>query len=214
MNGREQLIPTRASLLGRLKAWSNEASWQQFFEIHWKLIYQTALQSGLNDAEAQDVVHDTVIAVCRKMPSFQFSAGTGSFRSWLFRLTQWRIVDHHRRQQHQPETVNHSIAEMGESSPGLPKAPAGAEELWDRDWEKNLMAAAIERVRLKADPLQFQIFDLFVLQNWPISRIMKTLDVHRVRIYLAKIRVGALIRKEARDLDDATPKTLNWLHWL
>jgi len=200
--------------LSRLKAWSNEASWQQFFEIHWKLIYQTALQCGLNDAEAQDVVHDTVIAVCRKMPSFQFRAGTGSFKSWLFRLTHWRIVDHHRRQQRQPDTANHPMTAVGESSPDAPAGPAEAEELWDREWEKNLIAAAIERVRLKADPLQFQIFDLLVLQHWPVRRIMRTLEVHRAKIYLAKIRVAASIRKEAHDLDETTPKTLNWLHWL
>ena len=31
------LIPTRASLLGRLKDWDDHASWREFFDTYWKL---------------------------------------------------------------------------------------------------------------------------------------------------------------------------------
>ena len=40
------LIPTRASLLGRLKDWGDHASWRDFFNTYWKLIYGFALQRG------------------------------------------------------------------------------------------------------------------------------------------------------------------------
>ncbi len=57
-NDTNEFIPTRDSLLSRLKDWNDRDSWKEFFETYWKLIYRTALQAGLNEAEAQDVVQE------------------------------------------------------------------------------------------------------------------------------------------------------------
>ena len=54
-------IPTRRTLLSRLKNFDDHLSWRNFFDTYWKLIYSVALKSGLRDAEAQEVVQETVI---------------------------------------------------------------------------------------------------------------------------------------------------------
>ena len=56
MDVSEELIPTRWSLLSRLKDAADAESWQEFFDIYWRLIYRAATKSGLTDAEAQEVV--------------------------------------------------------------------------------------------------------------------------------------------------------------
>src|SRR6185503_15557951 len=91
------LIPTRRSLITRLKCWDDQESWNTFFETYWKLIYRAARSSGLNDAEAQDVVQETVISVCKQMPHFKYDPETGSFKNWLLKLTYWRITDQFRK---------------------------------------------------------------------------------------------------------------------
>ena len=50
----EDLIPTRKSLLGRLKDWRDKESWGDFFNTYWKLIYNFAVQRGLSHQEAVD----------------------------------------------------------------------------------------------------------------------------------------------------------------
>ena len=42
-----------------------------------------ALQSGLSEAEAEDAVQETVIAVARHMPEFRYDPEQCSFKSWL-----------------------------------------------------------------------------------------------------------------------------------
>jgi len=69
MTSMEQPIPTRQSLLGRLKDWNDQESWQVFFDTYWRLIYNTAMKAGLNDAEAQDVVQETILSVSKKVSS-------------------------------------------------------------------------------------------------------------------------------------------------
>ncbi len=211
MTAKEKLIPTRTSLFERLKGWGHEFHWQPVFNVHWRLIYQTALAAGLNDAEAQDVVQETIIAVCKKMPSFQYQAGTGSFKNWLLRLTHWCIALHHLQHRRPSGQSSDSVTGSGQLTTELPEAPADAEERWNREWEKHLVSEATERVRLEADALEFQIFDLRARQNWPVRRIVQTLKINRARIYLARHRIKRRIRQVARNLGDMTPRTMNQL---
>ena len=93
-----EFIPTRRSLLSRLKRWDDQESWQDFFNTYWKLIYGVATRAGLSDSEAQDVVQDTMVAVARQMPNFKYDPALGSFKSWLFLITRRRITDHLRKE--------------------------------------------------------------------------------------------------------------------
>src|SRR2546425_2512059 len=92
-------IPTRHSLLNRLKDWGDQTSWQDFFDTYWQLIYNVAVKAGLSDAEAQEVVQETVIAVARKIGEFKADPARGSFSAWLMQLTRWRIADQWRKKQ-------------------------------------------------------------------------------------------------------------------
>ncbi|PYJ80685.1 MAG: hypothetical protein DME22_23565 [Verrucomicrobia bacterium] len=76
---REDLIPTRESLLSRLKDWEDRESWQDFFDTYWRLIYGIARKAGLSDAEAQDIVQETVISVARKIEGFKYDPAICSF---------------------------------------------------------------------------------------------------------------------------------------
>jgi len=73
--------PTRRSLLSRLRQWDDQESWQDFFSTYSKLIYGVALRAGLAEAEAEDIVQETVISVARQMPNFRYDPAQGSFKS-------------------------------------------------------------------------------------------------------------------------------------
>ena len=203
MKDEDELIPTRASLLRRLKDWQDEASWKVFFDTYWRLIYNAAIKAGLSDAEAQDVVQETVITVFKTIPDFQYKAAGGSFKSWLLQLTAWRIGDQFRNRQRNIQRVNRLADSTARTATveGVPDpAGSGMEAIWDEEWEQNLMNAATERVKRAVDPKQYQIFDLYVLKNWPARKVASTLKVNLGRVYLAKHRIGTMIRKEIKYL--------------
>jgi RNA polymerase sigma factor (sigma-70 family) len=199
MSEGNELIPTRRSLLSRLKDWSDEESWRTFFDTYWKLIYRAAIRAGLSDAEAQDVVQETVLSVLKSMPGFEYDPRKGSFKSWLLRLTGWRITDQLRKRQpgverRRPDT--RTSARTATVERVADPAGDGLDALWDEEWESNLMAAALERVKRKVDPKHYQAFDLYVLKQWPVARVTRALKLNRGRIYLIKHRINRLIRQE------------------
>src|SRR5258708_39977172 len=89
------LIPTRQSLLTRLKDWNDQEGWRDFFDTYWKLIYSFAIKKGLSDSEAQDVVQETVFSVLKNLSSFD--PDKAPFKISLMHLTEWRITDQLRR---------------------------------------------------------------------------------------------------------------------
>jgi RNA polymerase sigma factor (sigma-70 family) len=194
----DDLIPTRKTLLSRLKNWSDQESWNDFFNTYWRLIYSIALKAGLTKEEAEDVVQETVISVCKSMPQFRYNREAGSFKGWLLKLTRWRIRDQFRRRL--PDAVFHedvSETEIWSESAIEVAEPSGAglEEVWDQEWERNLLNAALEEVKRQVNPQDFQMFDLNVLQKVPATKVGTLLNVNAGRVHLAKHRISALLRK-------------------
>src|SRR5918999_6052879 len=103
----EELIPTRDSLLSRLKDRDDQESWQDFFNTYWKLVYGVAMKAGLTDQEAQEVVQETVITVARRIPEFRYDPKVCSFKTWLLNLTRWRIVDQLRKRKPEASLKHH-----------------------------------------------------------------------------------------------------------
>ena len=89
--------PTRRSLVSRLRRWDDQASWDEFFNMYWRLIYSVAIKAGLTDQEAEDVVQETVIGVAKKMGEFRYDPTVCSFRGWLLHVTRLRIQDQFRK---------------------------------------------------------------------------------------------------------------------
>lgn len=203
--GTDDLLPTRRSLLGRLKDWRDDASWQEFFDTYWRLIYSVALKAGLSPVEAEEVVQDTVLSVAKAMRDFRYDPKRGSFKGWLLQLTGWRITNHFNRRtaRRGPETAA-LPADASEADGATPDptfaVPPELERLWEAEWEENLLHAALQRVRAQVNPKQFQIFDLYVMKHKPAKEVRQFLGVSATEVYLAKHRVGRLIRKEAARL--------------
>ena len=198
-DGAEELIPTRATLIHRLKDWQDQASWQDFFDLYSKLIYDVAIQGGLKQSEAEDVVQLTMMSVAKHMPGFKYDPATGSFKTWLLNMTRWRITDQIRKRRplaaYQEDPVGTGAEDSKSIDESLYTLPE-LEKLWDAEWEKNLLAAASAKARRRMDPKQYQIFDCAVNKEWPPEQIAKALGVSLNQVYLAKHRMTALIKEE------------------
>lgn len=199
------LIPTRQSLLDRLKSLDDQSSWGDFFDTYWKLIYGVARKAGLNDAEAQDVVQETIISVARKIPEFTYDPAAGSFKGWLMRLTRWRITDHVRKKYYEQKGEWKPRAQATDMT-FLEQHPdpteVDLEALWNEEWERHVMETALAKVRQNADPLQFQMFQLHVVGGVPATEVARRLGVKLPQVYFAKYKLTTLVRREVRRLEE------------
>jgi RNA polymerase sigma factor (sigma-70 family) len=204
MNVENDPLPTRQSLLSRLKDCDDQESWKVFFDTYWRLIYNAAIKAGLTDSEAQEVVQETLISVMKSLPNLQYDPKKGSFKGWLRHTTQWRIADQIRKRRRQIESQRSGLTKPDESTSAetatIDRIPDPArpelEAIWDEEWERNLIEAAIDRVKKKVDPKQYQIFDLHVLKHWSVLKVAATLGVNPARVYFVKHQINQVLRKE------------------
>jgi len=199
---REDPLPTRQSLLERLKRWDDQESWRDFFNLYWGLLYATAIKAGLSDSEAQDVVQDTIIMASRKMEKgFKYDPAVDSFKGWLLFLTSKRISLEYRRRGRRRQPTPADPNELNEEIEALPDPGGlGLEKVWDEEWHRTMWDAAIAQVKKKVAMKHFQMFDLYVVQERPAQEVAKALGVAVAQVYLAKHRVSAFVKQELLQL--------------
>ncbi len=197
----DRLLATRLSLIERLVDWNDQARWQEFFDTYWRLIYNVARKSGLTDSEAQEVVQETVISIAKSIGKYDRQAG--SFKGWLLNTARWRIADQFRKRD--PAELKPLVRPDAGRDTATIERVAGVdgrqmETVWDHEWERNLFQGALERVKKRVAPRQFQIFECCVIKRWSAARVAETLRVNVAQVYLAKHRVSALMKKEVAAL--------------
>jgi len=197
-------LPTRRSLLSRLRDLGDEASWRAFFDTYWRLIYNVARKAGLEDADSQDVVQETVIAVARKIPEFRYDPARGSFKQWLLLITRRRIHDRLRRLYRSAAQVTSAETQRLAIENALASTPSPDEQIdaaWESEWRDTLFQAALVRVRQRSNPKHYQVFDYCVLQDLSAPKVARMLGLSAAQVYLAKHRIGMAVRRAVAELE-------------
>jgi RNA polymerase sigma-70 factor (ECF subfamily) len=202
----DEFIPTRASLLSRLKDWEDEESWREFFTIYRRLIFSFAIKAGLNDQEAEEIVQETIISVAKTIKGFDYDPERCKFKSWLGHLTRKRIADRFRKRSREIQGSDLPAADTASGTKAIERVadPNGVnlDAIWEDEWQKKILDAAVERTKHQVNPEQFQMFDFYVLRKMPVRDVAKTLGVNVAQVYLAKHRVAKLIKKEVVALEE------------
>ncbi len=200
----DELLPTRRSLLDRLRNWEDQASWRDFFNTYWKFIYGVAIKSGLSDSEAEEVVQETVLSVAKKMPEFVYDPTKCSFKGWLMHVTRLRILDQLRRRQpaFQQAPAGDADSQRTATVERVPDPSAGAQQdaAWDEEWERNLVDAAMERVKLRVKAEHYQIFHLSAVKGLKTMEVARMLKVSVGQVYLVRHRLAKEVKREVARL--------------
>ena len=194
---------TRKSLIARLENWEDQRTWDEFYQTYWRLIYSVGLKAGLRSEEAFDVVQETILSIAKQSKKRLYDPEQGSFKTWLMNMTRWRINDQFRKRKKDTamaggEWDNDRKTDVIDRF----EDPKGdlLERMWDVEWKKNLADAALAGVKAQVSPKQYQIFDYYVVKQWEAKKVQAHLGVSMAQVYLAKHRVGAVLKRELAKL--------------
>ena len=197
-----ELLPTRRSLLTRLKNWDDSQSWREFFDCYWALIYGVAIKAGLTDAEAQDVVQDTIITLAGKVREFKYDPAR-SFKGWLLNTARWKINDQFRKRIPRRDHAPRADDSTGTSTVGRLPDPRSLEldGLWEQEWREHIQEIALERIKQKVNPKHYQIFDYHVLRQWSVEKVTTAMRISTDQVYQVKKRILKQLKTEISRLE-------------
>ena len=196
---------TRKSLIAKLENWEDQRTWDEFYQTYWRLIFAVAIKAGLRQDEAFDCVQETILSIAKQSKKKLYDPEQGSFKTWLMNMTRWRINDQFRKRK-KDTAMMAGEWESDRKTAMIDRVedPNGdvLSRLWNVEWKKNVADAALSRVKAQVSPKQYQIFDCYVIKQWDAKRVQDQLNVSMAQVYLAKHRVGAVLKRELAKLED------------
>ena len=186
---------TRPSLLIRLRDARDGEAWSEFVRLYGPLVYRFARRSGLQDADAADLVQDVLRAVSTAAVRLRYDPERGTFRGWLFTLAQRKRSDFLARRTRQ---------ERGSGADGmrmlLDDWPARDEaDVWDNEYRRHLLTSAAEQVRGHFSPAVWQAFWQTAVEGRRGKEVAGELDMTVAAVYLARSRVMARLKRQIHE---------------
>ena len=196
---------TRKSLIERLGDWEDQRSWEEVHKTYHRLILSVALDSGLRREEALDVVQETFFRLAQQQKEGKYDPEKGSFKAWLMNQARWRINDQFRKRKKDTAMMDFGSPDDSRRTAVLDRCedPDGPdiEKMWDEEWSKSLTERGLAATKQLVAPKQFQIYDCYVVKEWPASKVKEELGISITQVYLAKNRVGRILKKELEKLE-------------
>lgn len=188
------MYTTRVSLLERVRDPGQRDAWTRFVDLYTPLLLHWAHCSGLQEADAADLVQEVLTLLLQKLPTFHYQPG-GSFRSWLKALTLNKWRDGCRRRAVRPVEV--SLAGQAEPPASDPAALFEAEE-----YQQRLVARALQVMQTEFHATTWQACWEHVVSGRSAAEVAAELGLSEGAVYVAKSRVLRRLREELRGLLD------------
>lgn len=188
---------TRSSLLLRLQGERDECAWAEFSLIYEPLVFRLMRQRGLQDSDARDMTQQVLLRISNAIERYQPDGADASFRRWLFRIARNVVITFLSQQSKRPivlddeEVVSRLDAECPDSD---------VSDLFDAEYQQQLLAWATEQVRREFKPATWQAFVETSINHRDITEVARELKLSVGSVYVARSRIISRLRATVEDV--------------
>ncbi len=183
---------------------TNQAAWQTFLERYQPLIHDWCSRTRLSPDQSDEVTARVLAKLVTAMRTKFILDPACRFRGWLRAVVENEVISFWR------ERVRHP-GDWGSGDPAVHReldqvqAPGAVDSLaheLDEALERDLRLArqVTERVRARVQPSTWDAFWLTTMAREPARDAARRLRMSVAAVYMAKSRVGRLLREEGTKL--------------
>lgn len=174
---------THATLLARVSAGTDPAAWQEFCDRYALLIRGFAQRQGLQSADCDEVAQESLLALAKAMPNFQYDRSKGKFRSYLKTIVLHEIFRKSRQK--------HGEVSLGEvdGAADLAIADPGSEQVWEAEWRQYHIRQAMRVIEMEFNEKDRAAFEAYALAGREAEEVAAELAMSLDQIYQAKSRI-------------------------
>ncbi len=194
----EDVPDTRDSLLMRVANPSDQCAWEQFARIYRPVVYNVARMRGLQDADAQDVAQQVLVAVARTLSTWKRRDESTLFRHWLCRIARNTTINMLTRQ-----PLDRAVGGVDSKAERETeqRAVGGLDSQIEREYRRQICRQAAEIVRSRADAVTWQAFALTMIDGLTIAEAAGQLDRSEAVIYAARSRIMRRLKDTVKELE-------------
>ncbi len=190
---------TEIRLIRRLANVDDHPAWTAFVARYQPPIWRAARRAGLTEAEAEEVVQKTFIAVHRSLATYQ--PERGRFRTWLGGIVRHRILEQHRERRRWPQPLGREADTLAAGEPSGSEPPGEPYLPFEEEAERELDARAWERLKEVISPAHWQVLRDLVLLKYTPAEVGQKYGFRRGTVYVIKLRCLPKLRAVRRQLE-------------
>jgi RNA polymerase sigma-70 factor (ECF subfamily) len=175
----------------------NEA-WLRLVSVCEPLLYGWLRYQNLQQADAEDLVQETLATLVLEAPTFQPIGHPDAFRCWLHKVLINRLR-HFRRAQRvrlicrpDSELLDRLATALGDSRSDLTRR-------WDDDRDGQVAREVMQRIEPEFQPKTWQAFRRVALEGADPKLVATELELSLASVYAAKSRVQRRLRQEVKN---------------
>ena len=191
---------TSRSLVAGLRQ-SQADAWERLVTLYAPMIVVWCRQGQVSEQDIPDVYQDVLRTVSQSIGRFRHDRPGDTFRGWLRRITQTRVVDHFRRRQREPQAAGGTETLMWLQE--FPDSPESAASLGEEIFGQ-VLSEALSTIRPEFHPRTWDAFWGVAVQGRTPADVGAELDMRTGTVRVAKSRVLQRLRRELGDLPDCS----------
>ena len=172
----------------------DQDSWRRLVRIYGPLVYRWARTSGLQTADAEDIVGDVFADVLNGIERFRFDGNPHSFRRWLRTVCSRKVQKRIQQVRSQPAVLGGSTARLrlnGLVADALPEEDVARQD--EIDWVRQ---RAMRILQDDFKPAYWQVFRRCVLEEDAPADVARAMGMTVWAVYKARSRILHRLRVE------------------
>lgn len=177
----------------------DEAHWVRFWDLYAPAMRQFAVWKG-GEKNADDIVMKVLEKLVDVLRQGKYDPASGRFHSYLATMISNEVHMQHRKDEVRRQD-DHVTIDSGLSETLLDNGADAAEQL-DADWQRAVLAAAVEHVLTKSalSDRDRKVYRAYVQENKPIEEVASEFGITRNLVSQIKVRIERRIAVIGREL--------------
>jgi RNA polymerase sigma-70 factor (ECF subfamily) len=190
---------TRDSLIVQVQNPANREAWEQFTAIYRPVIYRLARTRGMQDADADDLAQQVLLAVARAIPDWQSNKQQSRFRHWLHRITKNAILNALTRTPKDPAVGGSGFMNLIH---GVSK-PDNIELQLELGYRRQVYRLAAEIVRDAVQEQTWRIFVMTIIEGQSTESVARQMSTTIGNVHAIRSRVMRRLQIAVKDIQEA-----------
>jgi RNA polymerase sigma-70 factor (ECF subfamily) len=192
-------LPTRPSLLVRIRDLKDADAWRQFVAIYEPVIQRFLRRRGLRDADAADLAQETLAQIARVIDRFTYDPHRGRFRGWLLTIARRQLAQFHERGARRAAPAGSGLTEVHDALAQVPDDDEARQ--WERDCEQQALEWGMRHIEREFQPSTWRAFYATAVEQKAPQVVAEELGLSANAVYTAKSRVTARLRQVLAEVD-------------
>lgn len=191
-------LHTRNTLIKRAKSQQDDAAWRELVDLYKPYIYVVIRSMEVPADDADDLLQQTLIAIWKSLPDYQYNPEQAKFRTWLNKVTRNQVLSHFRKKQSHKHKLE-KFVDQGHAQTDDSEQSDIHEAMFSKEWELFLSNAAMRNIEQYFSANALAAFKLF-LEGKDSTQISQELEVNRDSVYKYISRIKAKLTEEIAHL--------------